>query len=132
MPSSIEIEVTVGDAPILDVEIGYSGPSVGIEINRPVVPVIEIDLSNIGPRGLKGDKGDQGDPGPTGATGGTYTHTQALASATWTINHNLGYFPNVTVVDSAEDEVVGDINYVNNNTLIISFNGGFSGNAYLS
>jgi hypothetical protein len=64
---------------------------------------------------------------------GSYTHTQSVASAIWTINHNLGYRPGgISVVDSAETQVIGDIEYVNDNILKITFNGGFSGKAYLS
>ena len=29
--------------------------------------------------------------------GGTYVHTQNSASTTWTINHNLGRFPSVSI-----------------------------------
>ena len=63
---------------------------------------------------------------------GTYTHTQGTASATWTITHNLGRHPSVTVVDSDEKTVVGDIEYISDNVIQISFSGGFSGKAHLN
>lgn len=61
-----------------------------------------------------------------------YTHTQAIPNNIWTINHNLGYHPNVTVVDSAEEKVEGDLQFVDANNLTLTFSGAFSGKAYLS
>lgn len=50
-----------------------------------------------------------------------------LTSSVVTVNHNLGKRPSVTVVDSAGDEVVGSVNHISNNQLIVTFSGGFSG-----
>lgn len=61
-----------------------------------------------------------------------YTHTQNIVSATWTINHNLNKKPSVTVVDSIDNVVYGDINYITANSLTITFSGGFTGKAYLN
>jgi hypothetical protein len=61
-----------------------------------------------------------------------YHHTQGTSSATWTINHNLGWYPNVTVQDSGGSIVEGEITYTSVNSLRITFTGAFSGNAYLS
>ena len=63
---------------------------------------------------------------------GNYAHTQSVSSATWTITHNLGYRPAVSVVDSGGNHVVGDVNYVSVNALTISFSAPFGGSAYLS
>lgn len=46
---------------------------------------------------------------------------QATASSVWEIVHNLGKRPSVTVVDSAYEEVVGDVTYIDDNKLIIKF-----------
>lgn len=62
----------------------------------------------------------------------TYTHSQITSSDTWTITHNLGRFPSVTVVDSGGTVCVGDIDYVSNNQLVITFKGVFAGLAYLN
>lgn len=59
-----------------------------------------------------------------------YTHTQDVVSDIWTIQHNLNKKPSVTVIDSGNSVVEGDISYIDNNTLTISFNGAFSGKAY--
>lgn len=61
-----------------------------------------------------------------------YHHTQSVASATWVINHYLGWYPNVTIVDSSGSVVEGDTIYVSNTLLTVTFSGAFSGNAYLS
>ena len=63
---------------------------------------------------------------------GSYAHTQSVSSATWTITHNLGYRPAVSVVDSGGNYVVGDVNYISVNALTISFSSPFGGSAYLS
>jgi hypothetical protein len=67
----------------------------------------------------------------------TYTFTQSSVSNTWVINHNLGKFPSVTVVDSGESVVVGTIVFNTLNQITITFFAGgsalaFSGKAYLN
>jgi len=64
--------------------------------------------------------------------GGNYTHNQSAASSTWTITHNLGFSPAVSVVDSGGNHVIGDVNYVSVNVLTVSFSAPFGGLAYLS
>lgn len=64
--------------------------------------------------------------------GGTYVHTQGTASSTWTINHNLDYYPSIEVVDSAGTVVIGNYTYANVNTIIATFASPFAGKAYLS
>jgi len=61
-----------------------------------------------------------------------YKHTQETAREVWTIEHNLGIRPSVTIVDSADRVVYGDVEYIDDNTIQVSFNGEFSGKAYLS
>jgi hypothetical protein len=79
-------------------------------------------------------EGERGAIGPVGpaSTGQTYTHSQSIPSETWTINHNLGQFPSVTVVDSAGTEVIGGVTYQNSNTIVLSFTAAFAGKAYLN
>lgn len=61
-----------------------------------------------------------------------YVHTQVTASSTWNITHDLGGKPSVTVVDSANSVVVGDVVYVDDANIRIEFSGAFSGSAYLT
>lgn len=59
-----------------------------------------------------------------------HQHSQQTASAAWNIAHNLGKNPSVTVTNSADVEVIGDIEYVDLNNLTITFTSAFSGKAY--
>jgi hypothetical protein len=61
-----------------------------------------------------------------------YQHTQSAASTTWTIAHNLNFFPNVTVIDSGGSMVEANVTYTNNANLTITFSSAISGVAYLS
>jgi hypothetical protein len=69
---------------------------------------------------------------PTSFTPTTHMHVQDVAAATWTINHNLNRYPQVTIVDSAGSEVIGDITYTSLNTVTATFGGAFGGRAYLT
>lgn len=61
-----------------------------------------------------------------------YVHTQSVVADTWNINHNLNKFPSISVVDSAESQVEGDVEYVDANNVTLRFCGAFSGKAYLN
>ena len=50
----------------------------------------------------------------------------------WAIQHNLGYNPNATCIDSAGDVIEGDVSYPDENTIYLDFIGATSGKAYLS
>lgn len=63
---------------------------------------------------------------------GSYVHNQAVSSSTWVINHNLAFYPSVNVVDSGGNLVIGDVTYISENQLSISFSASFGGKAYLS
>lgn len=62
----------------------------------------------------------------------TFVHTQLSASKEWLVNHNLGKFPSVTVVDSAQTVVIGEVTYIDSNNLKITFSAEFGGTAYLN
>ena len=61
-----------------------------------------------------------------------HVHTQSTSSTIWTINHSLGGRPSVTVVDSSDTMVIGEVTYVNNTQVRVSFSAAFSGKAYLT
>jgi len=63
---------------------------------------------------------------------GGFVYTQSVAAAQWTITHGLGRFPSVTVVDSAGDQCIGDVRYLDLNTVVVTFGAAFAGNAYLN
>jgi hypothetical protein len=62
----------------------------------------------------------------------SFRFIQNTASTTWSISHNLGYYPNVTVVDSTATVCEGDIVYTSANIMTITFSQAISGVAYLS
>lgn len=61
-----------------------------------------------------------------------YIHDQQVASTSWVVNHNMNKYPSVNVVDTANDEVTGDVKYNSLNQITISFTAAFSGKAYLN
>jgi hypothetical protein len=61
-----------------------------------------------------------------------YSHNQSSPSATWTITHNLGKVPSVTIIDSSNRVVFGEVEVINSNEIVLYFNGAFSGKAYLN
>ena len=69
-----------------------------------------------------------------GAAGNTrrHVHAQSIAATTWVITHNLGGKPSVTVVDSADTYVIGEVKYDSNTQVTVSFTVPFSGYAYLT
>ena len=69
---------------------------------------------------------------PFASHGGTTTHTQGVASATWTVTHNLNKFPSVTIVDSNEEQIFGVVDYQSANTIVLTFSAAISGKAYLN
>jgi len=62
----------------------------------------------------------------------SYEHIQDEVNKDWLIVHNLGFKPNVTVIDSAGTIYEGEIAYTNTNSLTVSFSAAFSGKAFLS
>ena len=82
--------------------------------------------------GVQGPQGPQGLQGAPGIDRNTYVHNQNVPSAVWSIVHNLGSYPSVTVIDSAGTTVVGDVLYVSANAITITFSGSFSGQAFLN
>lgn len=61
-----------------------------------------------------------------------YVHDQQVASASWVVVHNMGKKPSVSIVDTADDEVIGEVKYNSNNQLTITFSSPTSGKAYLN
>lgn len=91
--------------------------------------VRQIVVSAPGPQGPAGVDGTQADDIPELVS---YAHTQSSASTSWTVNHNLNFYPNVTVYDSAGSMVEGSVTHTSATSLTITFSGAISGKAYLS
>ena len=62
----------------------------------------------------------------------TFVYTQAVSSGVWEIKHNLDKYPAVTVVDSGNSVVIGEIVYIDKNNIRITFTSAFSGKAYFN
>jgi hypothetical protein len=61
-----------------------------------------------------------------------YVFTQSSPAAVWTINHDLNKYPAVSVVDSANDEVIGEVHYTSTTQIVVTFSAAFSGKAFLN
>jgi hypothetical protein len=97
-----------------------------------IVEPIQGTTVVVGP-GQGGARGLQGTQGTAGSVESvSYVYSQNTPSATWTVTHNLNFYPNVTFQDSAGTIVEGEINYTTRNTLTATFSAAFSGKAYLS
>lgn len=61
-----------------------------------------------------------------------FEFSQTVPSSRWEIEHQLDKFPSVTIVDSAGSVVVGDIEYIDSDNVVITFQSAFAGKAYLN
>jgi hypothetical protein len=125
--------VTVVESnPIISVAESNPTITVSATTNAIVVqdqPPASIGLSASGPQGIQGPAGAAG---LDGDAHDTYVFNQNTASATWTITHNLSAYPSVTVIDSAGTYVIGNIEYISNNVLRLTFSAAFAGQALLN
>lgn len=130
------VNVNVSENKVIVSDVGVQGPRGKGVLHGEGPPPPQLGLNGefyidtslnkmYGPK----TSGSWGDPVNLG---GTYVHTQGVASSTWIINHNLGYYPSIEVVDSAGTIVIGNYQYVNVNTITATFTDPFAGKAYLS
>ena len=91
-----------------------------IIVVEPIVPIIQVTAP-----------GPQGPAGAFSPSDIAYTHTQAVSSATWTINHNLGFNPVAVVLDSGGTQCEGAVSYPTTSQMVITFTGAFAGVAYI-
>ncbi len=61
-----------------------------------------------------------------------FVYIQSSAATVWTIEHNLGKNPSVRIEDTTGADIVGLVDYVDNNNLIITFEIAIEGTAYLN
>jgi hypothetical protein len=62
----------------------------------------------------------------------SYFHDQSVSLDEWHIPHQMNKFPSVVVIDSSNRTVIGDVEYINENELILRFKSAFKGRAYLN
>lgn len=100
---------------------------------RVVSRTNSITLRQTGLRGPTGATGPTGPTGPQGPAGTDKNYTASwINQSSVTITHNLGKYPAVTVMDSAGDEVVGEVEYLDTNTVRVTFASSFTGSASLN
>lgn len=74
----------------------------------------------------------QGPPGPPGAAQSTYVHSQPVAAMVWTIDHGLGFWPDVIVFDASGSEVKGAAANPTTSRTTLTFSVPIAGTARLS
>lgn len=107
--------------------------------------IMEVSITATGPRGREGldayevwlragNVGTEADflNSLAADNDANFIHKQIPASSEWVIEHSLQKFSSIVTVDSANSVVMGDIEYIDENTIIVRFNGEFSGFAYLN
>ncbi len=73
--------------------------------------------------------GTQGPAGPAGDAGSQFVYTQASDSASWTVNHNLGHRPQVTLLTVGGSEFFADITHNSVNQLTVTLKTALAGSA---
>lgn len=157
-PDSISIEVidaidTVIVSPVLEVDsvdVNTVGEETNITIDttqnidtlviQEQQEALQVELSVVDPvAGVLSINGKQGhviidypDINTDPVNHVKYLHTQNTPQMQWNIAHNLGFFPNVTVLDNANRIIEADIQYLNINNVRIVMNVALSGVAYLT
>lgn len=142
------------------VEIINSDP-IDITTNLESVE-ISLEVTSEGPRGPEGPQGPPGIDGKQGIDGKkleydwqgtrlgvrvegdsefeyqdlvgaeTFIYETQESRLVWEVTHNLNKYPSVSVVDTANNLVHGDIEYIDRHNLKITFSSRFSGKAYLN
>ncbi|MHC1707444.1 MAG: hypothetical protein AB9842_07970 [Bacteroidales bacterium] len=135
---SLLIRVDEGESQAITVNVANEENTVLVNLADPEVPQVTINVSE-GKDGLSAyqlwlQQGNQGSLEDFLNSGSDkyFRFTQHLPAISWTIEHNLNKRPSVTVTDTAGTVVIGSIEYLNNNSLVITFSAAFSGYAELN
>jgi hypothetical protein len=114
--------------PPLDVLGSLASSAVLPESGNPGEAYIASDTSHLWVYGSNGWV----DTGILGGESQSYTHTQGMASATWTVTHNLGRHPAIHIEDSVGNVVHGSIQHVSDSQAIVTFASVVTGTAVCS
>lgn len=71
------------------------------------------------------------DPNLTHVWPSTFRWEQAAPAMVWVINHGLNSFPSVNVLDPGNEQLFGEVDYVDDDNLTITFSTPTSGVAFL-
>jgi len=70
---------------------------------------------------------------PGGGTGdANYVFNQLSPAEIWTVAHNLGKWPAVTIVDDNDELIYADVEFVDNDSLTITFSTAVAGRAFIN
>lgn len=98
--------------------------------------VVQVEATPIlsvaapGPQGAPGPPGADGQPGTPG--GSQFLLNQTAPSATWLVQHNLGYLPHITIIDASGEVVLTDIHHTDVNQAVLTFASPTTGKAVCS
>ena len=110
-----------------------------IVIENPVIEIVrpqhDVNLSrevgrevNIVPTGAPGPIGPQG----TAGTAPRFEHQQTTPSATWIVNHNLSFRPNVSTLTLGGVQMIGEHIHISTNQVNLYFDSPVAGIAIFS
>ena len=138
LPTIKEVIKQVSDVPIVEGGSqgepgapGQDGVGLNFDWDGTKLGVKREDESTYIYVDLQGPEGPQGPQGPPGIIE-TYIHNQISPASTWSIQHNLGRYPSVSIVDSGGSIVLGAVKYISENEIQISFSAAFAGRAFLN
>lgn len=125
---------TVQNYGLLKLVNGFDATSFGVYRIQEIDPiqngvlelVVDLQLSN----GTLTDQ-DTVVVSSNGKSDLTYT-TPELSGSIWQINHGLSKYPSVTVVDTADNVIYAEVQYVDKNNLTITFAYPVTGKAHLN
>lgn len=128
------VEVEEGDPQVVaistEAEVSVQDSSTVVEATVLITEAITSVVEALG--GPPGPAGPPGPPGPSDPALLGYIHTQSVPSASWTIDHPLLFVPNVTVLDTLDRVVLGQVSYPSSTRVVVDFSAAFSGRALLS
>lgn len=89
---------------------------VKVDVLEQVVTVIEVSKVEQGPPGPPGKDG-------TGSGGAAqrYEHVQSIAADTWTVNHNLGVRPHITIQSVGGVLMLAEVIHTSANQALVYF-----------
>jgi len=131
------------------VEVSSNGNTIEVNpyVQEPIEvteqkTVVEVNTNFAGVRSVAGKTGDvtleiedvEGleDALNNGSGDRNREFEQAIPSTLWSITHNFGKRPAVTILTSAGDVVWAAINHIDDNSLTVSFTNPFSGKVVLN
>jgi hypothetical protein len=112
--------------------VGEIADAAGLNVQQVLEVLAKARHSHANLEVLESYTQSEGELAAALARAATYVHEQQVPSDTWIVEHALGRYPGVTVIDTCDTVVVGDVVYLGENKLRLSFCAAFAGRAYLN